>query len=165
MPPPRTVAVLLVAALATDAHAEEDAASWLAGPLLGFSWSKSTDAERPTHGGYRSAKGFVGLEAGVGLWMERLNVGISNRAGEVFSYVELDPWLYLGASFGYGYGSETGPHPIIGIWEGVPIPLREGESCSDRATVLTISAGLRWTGAIELYLAPKIGTVPGICIH
>jgi hypothetical protein len=149
------VLVVAVAAHASRAHADVcgDDDNALVGPVLGIFWGK---------GKPRGA--LLGVEGGFGCGPERINAGVTNRGDEPFAYLELDPWLYIGASLGVGYGFDTGWSGIVGVWEGIPIELPE--SCSERGEIVTLSVGYRYTGRHELYFAPKAGYGGGgICIH
>jgi hypothetical protein len=143
----------IVAATAGNAHADLEEMNYLAGPVIGFSFGN-----RSGTGG-----GLLGLEAGAGWGPERVNIGIEHRDDESFGYLELDPWYVVGASLGLGVGSETGPQPVLGLWEGIPLTdnLCRGED--DRITMFTIAAGYRFTGVHEFYITPKVGTGPSIC--
>jgi hypothetical protein len=126
----------------------------MAGPVLGLRL-----------GGPAGARGIVGLEGGVGWGPERLNLGFTRRLGKTFGYLELDPWFYVGASLGFGIDSDGEPHPVLGVWEGVPIVY---ESCrSGWHTTVTLSIGYRYTGVHELYVAPKVGASydSSLCFH
>jgi hypothetical protein len=104
----------------------------------------------------------LGFEAGVGLGPERINFGGTGRSGERFYYVEVDPWWGMGASIGAGVGPRGGGHPVLGIWEG--IPLISPDCGRSSPWTLTFSAGYRYTGVHELYLAPKVGIMgSGFC--
>jgi len=140
-------------AVATDAHADEGELNYLAGPVLGITFGNRSG----------TAGGLIGLEAGAGWGPERINIGIEQRDDESFSYVELDPWYVVGASVGVGVASETGTQPVLGLWEGIPL---NDDICqgNDRITMFTIAAGYRYTGVHELYVTPKVGTGPSICI-
>jgi hypothetical protein len=145
----------LVIAATPRAHADvcgnDDSA--LVGPVLGIYWGRG-----------KPAAALLGVEGGVGCGPERINAGVTNRGGEAFAYLELDPWLYVGASLGVGYGFDTGWHGLVGVWEGVPIVLPDG--CSEQGQIVTLSIGYRYTGRHELYFAPKAGHGGGaICIH
>jgi hypothetical protein len=154
-----SVATVLVVALAgvSNAGAEElvDCCNVLVGPVLGVAF-----------GGEKEGHGLIGIEGGVGAGPERLNLGTQYRDGETFTYVELDPWFWVGGSLGVGYGTRTGGHGILGLWEGVPG--RGYENCErDSRFAMTLSLGYRWTGVHEIYLAPKVGYTyeRAICTH
>jgi hypothetical protein len=148
-----TACAAIVATTASDAAADLEELNYLAGPVIGFSFGN-----RSGTGG-----GLLGLEAGAGLGPERVNIGIEHRDDESFGYLELDPWYVVGASFGFGVGSETGAQPVLGLWEGIPLTdnLCRGED--ERITMVTIAAGYRYTGVHEFYITPKVGTGPSIC--
>lgn len=153
---PRVLALCATAATASAsapaARADFDEPNFLAGPVFGI-----TVPNRDGQGG-----GLLGLEAGAGWGPQRLNIGFEHRDGESFGYLELDPWLVVGASVGFGLGSETGWHPILGVWEGIPL----SDICQEggRVTMFTIAAGYRYTGVHEFYVTPKVGTGPSICL-
>jgi hypothetical protein len=116
-------------------------------------------------GGPAGDRGIVGAEGGIGWGPERLNVGVTRRLGKSFAYVELDPWLYVGASLGVGVDSDGETHPVIGLWEALPIVY---ESCrSGWHPTVTLSIGYRYTGVHEIYVAPKVGASydTGLCFH
>ncbi|HUS31777.1 MAG TPA: hypothetical protein VMZ53_24915 [Kofleriaceae bacterium] len=122
-------------------------ANVLAGPTVGIAWG---------HGHTRHFS--LGFEAGVGYMVERANVGIVRRADESLVYITLDPWLFVGATLGAGYGTESGFTPILGVWEGAPLGLQcEGRSSGDWATQGTISISYRWSGVHEILFSPKFG--------
>jgi len=144
----------IAGARATDAQADGYELNYLAGPIFGITVGNRSG----------EAGGLIGLEAGAGWGPERVNIGAVRRDDENFGYLELDPWYVVGASFGLGVGSETGPHSVVGLWEG--IPLNPDDLCKgddDRVTMFTIAAGYRYTGLHEFYLTPKVGTGPSIC--
>lgn len=124
-------------------------ANWMAGPIFGIQLSGSSGV-------------LVGVEGGAGCGPERVNVGLEYRAGVGFGYVELDPWLLLGASLGIGVDSNHDVQPIVGLWEGIPTSL--GGSCgsTENQSITTISFGYRFTGVHELYLAIKAGTTQAL---
>jgi hypothetical protein len=83
---------------------------------------------------------------------------VTRRGADAFAYLELDPWFVVGASVGVGVGTESGWRPIIGVWEGIPLnELCPGATSSGGTTLITISVGVRWAGATELFVGPKIG--------
>lgn len=79
----------------------------------------------------------------------------------MFAYAELDAWLFVGGTLGVGYGGRSGWQPVLGIWEALPLPLEDGR-CEDLPTVV-VSAGYRWTGMHELYVAAKGGRADRFC--
>jgi hypothetical protein len=133
-----------------------DATNWMIGPLLGLRLGGADDVRRS----------ILGVEGGGGWGPERLNVGVTRRLGKTFTYVELAPWYVAGLSLGAGIDSDGKTHPVIGVWEGLPLRY---PACGDDGwqPVITLSAGYRYTGVHELYVAPKVGTIygGGICIH
>jgi len=144
------LATLAVAPRAAIADHEEWPRSALLGPVIGVSWGQGNKAH-PT----------LGLEGGIGLHeLAYLNAGITGGDDEVFSYVELDGWYAVGATVGVGHGTERGVQPVLGVWEALPMILEE--TC-DTATVIAFSAGYRWTGKHELYVAAKYGDTWNFC--
>ena len=100
----------------------------------------------------------VGAELGAGFGPERLNIGVTRRLNTSFAYIEIDPWYLVGASLGVGVDEDGEAHPIIGLWEGLPIMYPTCDySDPDLEPVLTLSIGYRYTGVHEIYLAPKVG--------
>src|SRR5262249_41538110 len=79
---------------------------------------------------------------------ERLTIGAERRGGKLFGYLELDPWLYVGGTVGFGYDQDGELEPVLGLWEGVPV---HGMDCvrSRPGTPVTISIGYRYTGVHE----------------
>jgi hypothetical protein len=61
-----------------------------------------------------------------------------------------------------GYGTRSEWSPVLGLWEAVPLWVDE-HGC-DSATLVSLSAGYRWTGMHELYLGGKYGEMPWFCI-
>jgi len=61
-----------------------------------------------------------------------------------------------------GVGSQTGTHPVVGLWEGIPLNVEDLCQGDDRVIMFTIAAGYRYTGVHEFYLTPKVGTGPSI---
>jgi hypothetical protein len=150
------IAVVVLVALSSSAHADDAAgANVMIGPILGLRL-----------GGPGGSRAILGVEGGGGWGPERLNLGFTRRLGKTFSYVELDPWLFVGVSLGAGIDSDGKVSPVLGIWEGLPIRYPE---CGDHGwqPVVTLSVGYRYTGVHELYFAPKAGSIydGGICIH
>ena len=148
-----TVAIVLLAVSAS--HARADDWNWLGGPVLGVRLGAPVEGSRAIYG----------IEGGAGLGPERINAGVTRRLDETFVYLELDPWLYVGGTLGVGAVAETGRvHPVLGIWEGIPIiyPECEGEGLH---RAVTIAAGYRWTGVHELYVTMKAGRAPSFCIY
>ena len=80
--------------------------------MLGVQW---------TRGKPKARGGIIGIEGGVGSHFQRINAGMTYRAGEAFTYLTFDPWLFVGGTLGVGYGTESGAQPVIGIWEGMPV--------------------------------------------
>lgn len=148
--------VSVLAGLVTPVEADvPEATNVMVGPILGLRL-----------GGPSGSRAILGIEGGAGWGPERVNAGFTRRLDTSFLYVELSPWLYVGASLGVGVDSDERVFPVLGLWEGLPITYPD---CGDKGwqPVVTISAGYRYTGVHELYLAPKAGTIfdGGICIH
>jgi hypothetical protein len=104
----------------------------------------------------------VGVEGGVGVGPERVNLGFTHRADEVFVYGELDPWLLVGASIGAGYGTTGGPQPVVGFWVGMPY--FSNECPYSWRFEASLSIGYRYTGVHEVYVTPKVGMGKTGCI-
>ncbi len=137
-----TCAVIVTSATPSLA---EDSGNLLAGPVLGMRL-----------GGPEGDRWILGVEGGAGVGPERLNVGFTHRLGHMFYYAELDPWYLLGGSLGMGVDSFGKFHPVVGVWEGVP--LTGNIDCNDDwDTLVTLAGGYRWTGVHELYLTVKAG--------
>jgi hypothetical protein len=150
-----TIAVVLgaIAALGAPAHADNELRNILVGPVLGIRLS-----------GPDGDHGVIGLEGGVGWGPERINLGFVHRADRELYYVELDPWLWVGGSFGLGVDSAGEPHGIIGLWEGIPIAGEALHHCaSGMSSIVTLAGGLRYTGVFELYLTVKAGASEPVC--
>lgn len=147
------LALAVVAAVAAPARADNDLHNFLIGPVFGVRLS-----------GPSGDVGVIGIEGGVGWGPERFNLGFVHRAGRELYYVEIDPWLYLGGSFGFGVDSEGEGHGIIGVWEGLPIAGDFLHRCPrGYASAVTVAAGLRFTGVLELYATVKAGVSQAIC--
>ncbi len=143
-------ATLATLATARPTRADGDA-SYLIGPLLGVSWGGKH---------VRQPSLLIGLEGGTSLHpFLPVNAGVSYRRHEAFLYGELDPWLYLGATIGVGYGTTSGAQPVLGVWS--PVGCRNSGPEGSGRVAMTLTVGYRWTGAHELYLAPKVGTLWG----
>jgi YHS domain-containing protein len=146
---------LLTTLAPTAAWADDDGTNVMIGPVLGLRL-------REPAGG----RAILGVEGGGGWGPERINLGVTRRLGRTFSYLELSPWLYVGASLGVGVDSAGEIHGVIGLWEGLPLVYPE---CGDHGwqPVVTLSVGYRYTGVHELYAAPKLGWINdgAICVH
>lgn len=129
------------------AHADHKfPTSTMVGPLFGIAWGKEHKAH-PT----------AGIEGGIGLHeLVIFNVGSTWRGDELFSYAELDGWLFLGGTFGFGHGTRDGWQAVAGIWEPLPIVKEIDPGCDD-ATLVVFSVGYRYTGLHELYITGKYG--------
>jgi hypothetical protein len=145
------IALSLLALSSTRADAE--GTNWLIGPVFGIRL-----------GSHAGSDGVFGVEGGVGAGPERLNLGFEHRDDKVLGYVELDPWLLVGGTLGFGVDSEGDVQPVLGIWEGLPI---KDPSCSvpssQYQTQVTIAGGYRYTGVHELYFTIKAGVAQNIC--
>jgi len=149
-------ALAIVAALPAPARSDDNLNNFLIGPVFGIQLT-----------GPGPKGGVLGVEGGIGWGPERFNLGFEHRAGRELYYVEIDPWLYIGGSFGLGVDSEGESHGIIGMWEGLPVAgeFLHSHSCplGDYASAVTIAAGLRYTGVLELYATIKAGVSQPIC--
>ncbi|MFT3698844.1 MAG: hypothetical protein QM831_37200 [Kofleriaceae bacterium] len=141
----RWLVLVVVLAGVTPARADDDfGASALGGLVLGVSF------------GHRTTP-LYGLEAGGGLGPERFNIGFEHRDDTRVVYAELDPWFFLGMSFGGAYEIDHDmEHVDLGAWEGLPV-YSSANSCGHAGVLGTISVGVRYTGTVELYVSPKIG--------
>jgi len=148
-------ALALVAVVPAPARADSNNLNnFLIGPVFGVRLSGPSDGDF----------GLLGVEGGIGWGPERINLGFVHRAGRELYYAEIDPWLYLGGSFGFGVDSEGEGHGIIGIWEGLPVAGDALHGCRrGYASVITVAAGLRYTGVLELYATIKAGVSQGVC--
>lgn len=146
------IAVVLV--LGSSGRANADGQNALIGPIIGVKF-----------GGPPGPRGVFGIEGGVGLGPERVNVGFEHRAGKGFGYIELDPWLLIGASLGVGLETDGTIQPVLGLWEGVPVV---APSCDDFSThyqpTITFALGYRYTGVHELYVSIKAGVGKNLCL-
>ena len=150
----RTIIVFTL--LIATGTARADGENVLAGPLVGFRL------------GGTGSRFLLGIEGGVGALAERANLGIEYRDGKGFGYIELDPWLLVGGSFGVGVDTEGEVHPVIGVWEGAPVIKQAFDDCGDRSAHFgaTIAVGYRYTGVHEVYLTAKAGVgrpATGLC--
>lgn len=149
----RILAITVVCLLVSWRPADADGTNVLIGPVLGLRL-----------GGPAGSVGVFGIEGGVGNGPERLNLGFEHRADKMFGYIELDPWLVLGASLGVGVDSDGNPQPVLGLWEGVPLKLPGCEISPGRYdTAVSIAAGYRYTGVHELYVTVKAGKSQRFC--
>lgn len=148
-------ALALVAVVPAPARADSNNLNnFLIGPVFGVRLSGPSDGDF----------GLLGVEGGIGWGPERINLGFVHRAGRELYYAEIDPWLYLGGSFGFGVDSEGEGHGIIGLWEGLPVGGDALHGCRrGYASVITVAAGLRYTGVLELYATIKAGVSQGVC--
>lgn len=143
------VSLLVVSPTRVDAEAK----NWLVGPVLGIRL-----------GGHAGSRGVLGIEGGVGFGPERVNLGVEQRDGKLFGYLELDPWLLIGASIGLGVDSDSQVHPVLGVWEGIPFKLGNDPCYSNKYQAeVTVAVGYRYTGVHELYVTVKAGGAQEIC--
>lgn len=151
----RTLVIVLSVLVMSSMRADADSMSWMAGPVLGIRL-----------GDHPGSSGIFGIEGGAGWGPHRVNLGFEHRAGKHLGYFELDPWFLLGASMGFGVDSEGDPQIVLGVWEGLPIGLERALACTDRYSAqATISAGYRYTGVHELYVAVKAGAAQPVCLN
>jgi hypothetical protein len=147
-------ALVILAVVLAPGIAAADTENWLAGPLLGVRLGA----------GPGSALVF-GVEGGLGVGPERFNLGFEHRSQKMFYYGEIDPWYVLGGTFGFGADEDGEVHPVLGVWEGLPI-LPKNLPCSGWFNLVTLSGGYRYTGVHELYLSVKAGRMNGsICFN
>jgi len=144
----RLVVFAILLAGAADARADGNLENWLIGPVIGFQL-----------GGHSPSPVVIGFEGGGGYGPERFNLGFEHRAGKSFGYAEIDPWYLLGGSLGAGVDSDGEMHPVLGIWEGLPIGTHE--PCSGWHPQISVAAGYRYTGVHEVYLTVKAGEMNG----
>lgn len=109
-------------------------------------------------------RGVLGFEGGIGKGPERINLGFEYRGDTSFGYIELDPWLFVGASLGLGVDSNGESHPVLGVWEGFPV-VYPGYGCNpdDARRIVTIAMGYRYTGIHEIYMTVKAGVSEPLC--
>ena len=126
----------------------------MAGPVFGFRLGGPPGGTR----------GVIGFEAGYGIGPERINLGFEYRGDTSFGYVELDPWAFVGASLGLGIDTNGDSHPVLGVWEGVPLHFHSyGCDPRDYRAIVTLAAGYRYTGIHELYFTVKAGASEPLC--
>lgn len=145
------VAVLVVTR--TEARADVESLNLFAGPVLGLRL-----------GDPPGGRLIVGFEGGPGASIVRLNLGVTRRLGHQLYYAELDPWFFVGGSLGVGVDSRGTAHPVLGLWEGVPLTLDAFHRCDttgDLRRAATLAVGYRWTGVHELYVTVKAGVTQG----
>ncbi|HZJ67761.1 MAG TPA: hypothetical protein VFD36_29860 [Kofleriaceae bacterium] len=111
-----------------------------------------------------ASRGVLGFEGGIGKGPERINLGFEHRGDTSFAYIELDPWLFVGASLGLGVDSNGETHPVLGLWEGFPV-VYPGYGCNPDETrgIVTVALGYRYTGIHELYMTIKAGVSEPLC--
>ena len=149
---PMRLLCCLLAMTALEPVAHADVANYLVGPVLGIRL-----------GGPPGDRLIVGVEGGVGVGPERINLGFTNRLDKMFYYVEIDPWYIVGATLGVGIDSDGKASGVVGVWEGLPLVFPNCEG-SGYFRAVTISGGYRYTGVHELYLTPKAGVSEDICL-
>jgi hypothetical protein len=143
------LAAALAVALAPRIAVAEELENWLVGPLIGVRLGNGAGSPL-----------VLGLEGGYGLGPERINLGFEHRSEKLFFYGELDPWYLLGGSLGFGVDEDGAVHPVLGVWEGIPL-LPKDAPCSGWHSQVTLSGGYRYTGVHELYLSIKAGVMNG----
>jgi len=144
------IAVMIAAGARADADSLRNA---LIGPVFGLRL-----------GGHAGPRGVIGVEGGVGVGPERINLGFEYRDDKLFWYGELDPWYLIGVSLGIGVDSDGEAHGVLGVWEGVPLVLPGCEVRGDDfGRAVTLSGGYRWTGVHELYVSMKAGQSQSFC--
>lgn len=158
------LACVAVSIAPVSAQADGDGRNVMIGPVLGLRL-----------GGPAGSRAILGIEGGGGWRFARVNLGFTRRLGKTFGYIELDPWFIVGVSVGAGVDSDGKGHPVLGVWEGMPVvfPGCEEEEVSEDGRfdeswhkIITVSAGYRYTGVHELYVAPKAGSITGaICFE
>lgn len=141
------VVVLALVVAAPPAHAGNNLASWLVGPVLGVRL-----------GGGPGSHLVIGFEGGGGYGPERFNLGFEHREGKDVGYVEIDPWYIVGGTLGIGLDSDGKAVPVLGVWEGMPL---NSGPCDGWHDQLTISGGYRYTGVHEMYVTVKAGRMDG----
>jgi hypothetical protein len=148
--------VLSVVVLLSSARAEaDDLLNVLIGPVFGIRL-----------GGHDGPRGVFGVEGGVGVGPERINVGFEYRDDKLFGYGELDPWFLVGGTLGVGVDSDGEVHPVLGVWEGIPLKLPECELPEGEwGTAVSLSGGYRFTGVHELYVSIKAGQSQRVCFN
>ncbi len=152
----RIVVVALLVVSSARADADNRFQNVLIGPVIGVRL-----------GGREGPRGVFGIEGGVGIGPERVNLGFEHRDDKLFGYVELDPWYVVGGSFGFGIDSDGDLAPVIGAWEGFPLRIPDCDF-SNRAdaygSAVTIAGGYRYTGVHELYVTIKAGVSQALCL-
>lgn len=148
------LAVVVIVATAAPARADNDVRNVLFGPLIGLRLSGPSEGHH----------GVIGLEGGVGWGPERINLGFEHRDDLDLYYLEFDPWIWVGGSLGFGVDGAGQPHGIVGLWEGFPIAGAAAHGCPDGfGSLVTIAGGLRYAGALELYVTVKAGMSESVC--
>jgi hypothetical protein len=143
------LAVIMVAAFSSSAHAGDDLLNYSIGPVFAVKLSG------PGSGG------IIGFEAGVGYGPERINAGFEHRSDHDAGYIELDPWYVIGGSFGIAVDDENKISGLAGVWEGLPLTGFDGGSCNGWRNMVTIAGGYRYTGVHELFVTIKGGRIDG----
>jgi len=94
---------------------------------------------------------------------------VAPRGDDPFTvhYLVLEPWFVLGGTFGLAVAERGDPLRLAyGVWEGVPIPLKEGvdafggdnvAGAGERSWMLTLTLGWRGFGSTQqIYFTPKL---------
>jgi hypothetical protein len=141
-----------------------------AGPVLGYVGGRGWSAGWEAGGGPMSTTTNGDPVPNAGLLLARAAIGMSWRPGtpatearERITYLAWEPWFVVGGNLGVAHASGDGSFQrLVGVWEAAPwvvgAPRRSSPlySCSPCYTV-SLAIGWRWSGAGELYLAPKVG--------
>ena len=150
----RVLMIAIALLVGSSTRADADGVNVLAGPILGLQFGGATDSHS-----------VFGIEGGVGLGPERVNLGFEYRDRKAFGYVEIDPWYIFGISLGAGIDSAGALHPVGGVWEGIPLKFPDCKETNSRfQTTVTLSAGYRYTGVHEIYFSVKAGASQNLCL-
>ena len=143
------------------ARADNGIDNWLVGPILGIQIGSASG--HPEFG--------LGIEGGAGLGPERLNLGFEWRTGPEggLAYIQLEPWYWVGGTFGVGVDTHGAPHPVVGLWEGLPLKVpgcawQDTHGATQLGPAVTLAAGYRFTGVHELYFSVKAGGSQSLCL-
>ena len=123
------------------------------GPTVGYAFG---------HGPTLGVEGGAGWESDKDPLFLNGNVGFSYRFegddGDLVGYAVFEPWSYVGLTVGGAMGSRSGAEGVVGVWDGVALPLRDLRCSPDRKgpTWLSLAVGYRWAGLHEIYFTPKI---------
>ena len=129
--------------------------SVLVGPVLGLRL-----------GSEPGGRALFGVEGGIGAGPQRLNLGVEFGNRIPAFYFQLDPWFLLGLSLGgaLDLNESRSFHPVVGIWEGVPVGNVQCEGTGHRNVFLmSLALGYRYNGVHELYFTPNAGVVRIAC--